>query len=218
MGKTESGGFISGQFPRLNCRGAPLWLRATYNPVFTADGKLNKIVKFASDITEQVLRNQREQNAAEHAWDMAAQTRGSAQTGSSVIESSIRMIDKISLGMSSVSADIPLLNSQSDSIDGIIETISSFALQTRIIALNAAIEAARAGASGRSFGVVAAEVRNIAGSVSTATEKIERVVSDNNQLAKKILTGIEGGMKNTKDGVALMRQAGKVIASIQENS
>jgi len=126
-------------------------LRATYNPVFTADGKLYKIVKFASDITEQVLRNQREQNAAEHAWNMAVQTRGSAQTGSSVIESSIRMINRIALGMSSVSADISLVKSQSDSIDGIIETIRSFALQTRIIALNAAIEAARAGASGRSF-------------------------------------------------------------------
>ncbi|WP_290369457.1 methyl-accepting chemotaxis protein [Erwinia aphidicola] len=145
-------------------------LRATYNPVFTADGKLYKIVKFASDITEQVLRNQREQNAAEHAWNMAVQTRGSAQTGSSVIESSIRMINRIALGMSSVSADISLVKSQSDSIDGIIETIRSFALQTRIIALNAAIEAARAGASGRSFSVVAAEVRNLPASVSTATE------------------------------------------------
>jgi len=145
-------------------------LRATYNPVFTADGKLYKIVKFASDITEQVLRNQREQNAAEHAWNMAVQTRGSAQTGSSVIESSIRMINRIALGMSSVSADISLVKSQSDSIDGIIETIRSFALQTRIIALNAAIEAARAGASGKSFSVVAAEVRNLPASVSTATE------------------------------------------------
>jgi Methyl-accepting chemotaxis protein len=66
-----------------------------------------------------------------------------------------------------------------------VETIRSFAMQTRLIALNAAIEAARAGASGRSFAVVAAEVRNLAASVSAATEEIERVVVDNNLLAKK---------------------------------
>jgi methyl-accepting chemotaxis protein len=91
-------------------------------------------------------------------------------------------------------------------------------MQTRLIALNAAIEAARAGASGRSFAVVAAEVRNLAASVSAATEEIERVVVDNNLLAKKVLCGIEGSMSNTKDGVALMREAGEVIASIQINS
>ena len=135
-----------------------------------------------------------------------------------VIENSIRMIDRIALGMSSVSADISRLNSQSDSIDGMVETIRSFAMQTRLIALNAAIEAARAGASGRSFAVVAAEVRNLAASVSAATEEIERVVVDNNLLAKKVLCGIEGSMANTKDGVALMREAGEVIASIQINS
>lgn len=216
--KLNQGEFFSGQFPRLNSRGAPLWLRATYNPVFSPDGKLYKIVKFASDVTGQVLRNQKEQDAAVHAWDMAVQTRGSAQTGADVIENSIRMIDRIALGMSSVSADISRLNSQSDSIDGMVETIRSFAMQTRLIALNAAIEAARAGASGRSFAVVAAEVRNLAASVSAATEEIERVVVDNNLLAKKILCGIEGSMANTKDGVALMREAGEVIASIQINS
>ncbi|WP_423304236.1 methyl-accepting chemotaxis protein [Citrobacter freundii] len=65
-----------------------------------------------------------------------------------------------------------------------VETIRKFAMQTRLIALNAAIEAARAGASGRSFAVVAAEVRNLAASVSSATEEIEQVVASNSQLAK----------------------------------
>ena len=216
--KLNQGEFFSGQFARLNRRGAPLWLRATYNPVFSADGKLCKIVKFASDITAQVLRNQKEQDAAVHAWDMAVQTRGSAQTGGYVVENSIKMIDRIALGMSSVSADVSRLNSQSDSIEGMVETIRSFAMQTRLIALNAAIEAARAGASGRSFAVVAAEVRNLAARVSHATEEIERIVADNNLLAKKVLCGIEGSMANTKEGVALMREAGDVIASIQRNS
>ena len=216
--RLNQGEFFSGQFPRLNRRGEPLWLRATYNPVFNSKGQLYKIVKFASDVTEQVLRNQKEQNAAVHAWEMAIQTRGSAQAGADVIENSIRMIDKIAQDMNAVSTDIVRLNKQSDSIDGMVETIRGFALQTRLIALNAAIEAAKAGASGRSFAVVAAEVRSLAANVSGATEAIEKVVSGNNQLTRDVLKGIEISLDNTGQGVTLMREASEVIASIQRNS
>ncbi|PEI05694.1 pili assembly chaperone [Pantoea agglomerans] len=216
--RLNQGEFFSGQFPRLNRRGEPLWLRATYNPVFNSDGQLTKIVKFATDVTEQVLRNQQEYDAALNAWNMAVQTRGSAQAGADVIDSSIQMISRIAEEMSVVSADVTRLNSQSDSIDGMVETIRRFAMQTRLIALNAAIEAARAGTSGRSFAVVAAEVRSLAASVSSATEEIERVVAGNNQLAREVLRGIETSLANTGQGVLLMREAGEVIASIQKDS
>ncbi|KAA5945904.1 PAS domain-containing protein [Pantoea sp. Bo_2] len=216
--RLNQGEFFSGQFPRLNRRGEPLWLRATYNPVFNSDGQLTKIVKFATDVTEQVLRNQQEYEAALNAWNMAVQTRGSAQAGADVIDNSIQMISRIAEEMSVVSADVTRLNSQSDSIDGMVETIRRFAMQTRLIALNAAIEAARAGASGRSFAVVAAEVRSLAASVSSATEEIERVVAGNNQLAREVLRGIETSLANTGQGVLLMREAGDVIASIQKDS
>jgi methyl-accepting chemotaxis protein len=99
-----------------------------------------------------------------------------------------------------------------------VETIRKFAMQTRLIALNAAIEAARAGASGRSFAVVAAEVRNLAASVSSATEEIEQVVASNSQLAKDVLCGIENSLMNTREGVTLMREAGEVMTSIQRNA
>lgn len=216
--KLNQGEFFSGLFPRLNRRGELLWLRATYNPVFDSNGQLYKIVKFATDVTKQVLRNQQEHDAAIHAWNMAIETRSSAQAGSDVIDSSIRMIDRISQDMNLVSADVSRLNNQSASIDEMVGTIRGFATQTRLIALNAAIEAARAGASGRSFAVVAAEVRTLAASVSSATKDIEQVVSANNQLAREVLKGIETSLVNTVQGVALMREAGEVINSIQQNS
>ncbi|MEC5975148.1 methyl-accepting chemotaxis protein, partial [Enterobacter hormaechei] len=216
--RLNQGEFFSGQFPRLNRQGDPLWLRATYNPVFNSDGQLYKIVKFATDVTGDVLRNQREQEAAVHAWDMAVQTRGSAQNGASIIESSILMIDRIAQGIGAVSTDVSRLNNQSESIDGMVETIRKFAMQTRLIALNAAIEAARAGASGRSFAVVAAEVRNLAASVSSATDEIEQVVASNSQMAKDVLSGIENSLMNTREGVTLMREAGEVMTSIQRNA
>jgi len=216
--RLNQGEFFSGQFPRLNRQGDPLWFHATYNPVFNSDGQLYKIVKFATDVTADVLRNQREQEAALHAWDMAVQTRGSAQNGASVIENSILMIDRIAQGMGAVSTDVSRLNNQSESIDDMVETIRKFAMQTRLIALNAAIEAARAGASGRSFAVVAAEVRNLAASVSSATEEIEQVVASNSQLAKDVLSGIENSLMNTREGATLMREAGEVMTSIQRNA
>ncbi len=216
--RLNQGEFFSGQFPRLNRQGDPLWFHATYNPVFNSDGQLYKVVKFATDVTADVLRNQREQEAALHAWDMAVQTRGSAQNGASVIENSILMIDRIAQGMGAVSTDVSRLNNQSESIDDMVETIRKFAMQTRLIALNAAIEAARAGASGRSFAVVAAEVRNLAASVSSATEEIEQVVASNSQLAKDVLSGIENSLMNTREGVTLMREAGEVMTSIQRNA
>lgn len=135
-----------------------------------------------------------------------------------MIDNSIRVINRIAENMNVVSADISRLNSQSVSIDGMVETIRGFAMQTRLIALNAAIEAARAGASGRSFAVVASEVRTLAASVSGATEEIERIVSGNHQLAREVLRGIEVSLENTGQGVTLMREAGEVITSIQQNS
>ncbi|WP_394546505.1 methyl-accepting chemotaxis protein [Pantoea ananatis] len=216
--RLNQGEFFSGQYPRLNRNGETIWLRATYNPVFDAEGRMYKIVKFASDVTEQVLQNQQENDAAQHAWKMAQQTRESSVTGADVIEDSVRTMAEIAKEMNSVSADVFGLNGQSDRIADMVHTIRNIAEQTRFIALNAAIEAARAGTSGRSFAIVAAEVRTLAARINEATEEIGRVVSSNNQLAKKVLEDIENNLKNTARGVNLMRQAGEVIASIQSNS
>lgn len=65
---------------------------------------------------------------------------------------------------------------------------------------------------------MAAEVRALAASVSGATEEIEQVVSNNNQLAREVLKGMELNQKNTEQGVILMREAGEVIAIIKKNS
>ena len=91
-------------------------------------------------------------------------------------------------------------------------------MQCRHMEMNAAMEGEGAGTAVRSFGAVAAEVRSLAASVSSATEEIERVVAGNNQLAREVLRGIETSLANTGQGVLLMREAGEVIASIQKDS
>ncbi|MDC6705807.1 hypothetical protein OEZ83_25925 [Leclercia adecarboxylata] len=105
-----------------------MWLRENYKPDIKSDGQLYKNVKFATDVTADVLRKQREQEAAVHEWDMDVQKRGSAQKGANVIENSILKIDRIAQGMGAVSTDVSRRNNQSESIYGMVETIRKFAM------------------------------------------------------------------------------------------
>ncbi|MDC6700807.1 hypothetical protein [Leclercia adecarboxylata] len=75
-----------GKYKSKKRKGENMWFRATYKHVFNSDGQRYKIVKFDTDVTADVMRNQREQEDAVNAWDMDVKKRGSAQNGANVIE------------------------------------------------------------------------------------------------------------------------------------
>ncbi len=214
----NAGKFFSGLFERLAKNGAPIWLNATYNPVFDARGRLYKIVKFASDITAQVLHQQAESVAATFAYDISVKTDASAQHGAQIVQNTVELVQGIAGEINSASDAILAVNKESEQIANIVQTIRGIADQTNLLALNAAIEAARAGEQGRGFAVVADEVRSLAARTAQATVEIVDVVKRNNQLSQAAVTNMAISREKVEEGVMLANQAGHAIAEIRDGA
>ena len=216
--RLRRGEFVVDRFKRLDAHGRDVWLEASYNPVIDAHDRLYKVVKFATVITDQVQQEQAVSEAASVAFETSRHTDDTARKGAAVAQQTVEVMRALATQMQEAVKGIEALDNQSQVIGTIIKTISGIAEQTNLLALNAAIEAARAGEQGRGFAVVADEVRQLASRTSKATEEIVGVVQQNQQLAGEAVTVIENGRRQAEQGLELAGQAGQVIVDIQDGA
>jgi len=216
--KLRRGEYVAERFKRIDAHGRVIWLEASYNPIFDAHDVLYKVVKFATVITDQVNQEQAVAEAADIAFNTSLSTDASARKATDVVTQTVNVMRGLESSMQEAAEGIQALDTQSRVIGSIIKTISDIAGQTNLLALNAAIEAARAGEQGRGFAVVADEVRQLASRTSTATEEIARVVQQNEQLAQAAVAIIDTSKRQAEQGLSLADETGNVIVEIQEGA
>ncbi len=139
-----------------------------------------------------------------------------AEHGAEVVEKSISVMHRIAERVQSSAKTVETLGQRSDEIGAIVGTIEDIADQTNLLALNAAIEAARAGEQGRGFAVVADEVRALAERTTKATREIGQMIKTIQQETKTAVSAMEEGVYEVEQGTGEAARSGEALRKIQD--
>ncbi|MCF5734331.1 HAMP domain-containing protein [Pseudomonas syringae] len=157
---------------------------------------------------QEVARN------AEEASEAAVTADRQARDGERVVNEAIAQIERLASAVGNSSEAMGALKQESDKIGSVLDVIKSVAEQTNLLALNAAIEAARAGEAGRGFAVVADEVRSLAQRTQKSTEEIEALIARLQSGTQQATTVMDSSRELSTSSVELTRRAGGSLESI----
>ena len=153
---------------------------------------------------------------AEHASAAANEADQQARMGDQVVGEAIHRIEQLAQQMDRCLASMRHLANESQRIGSILDVIKSVSEQTNLLALNAAIEAARAGEAGRGFAVVADEVRGLAQRTQQSTEEIEQLIASLHQGTDEVTSLLDSSRSLTEQSVELSRRAGAALGEITQ--
>ena len=163
-----------------------------------------------SATVQEVARN------AEQASQAANEADGQARLGDQVVGEVIVQIERLAAEVSRSSEAMNGLQQESNKIGSVMDVIKAVAEQTNLLALNAAIEAARAGEAGRGFAVVADEVRGLAQRTQKSTEEIEALIAGLQNGTKQVAAAMRSSCSLTDSSVELTRKAGNSLGNITQ--
>ena len=152
--------------------------------------------------------------SAGQAAQTAESARGRAQDGARAVSEVVRCIDGVRKDAMAVKEDMSLLGKQADGIGSIMNVISDIADQTNLLALNAAIEAARAGEAGRGFAVVADEVRKLAEKTMTATKEVGDAIRGIQHSTQQNIRNVDAAGKAIEEATGLAGTSGDTLEEI----
>lgn len=153
---------------------------------------------------------------AGHASEQSDKTKNKANDGSTLVGNVVKAIRAVETTASTMQVNIKELGQQAESIGGVMNVISDIADQTNLLALNAAIEAARAGEAGRGFAVVADEVRKLAEKTMTATHEVGGNITAIQESTKHTVSAVGEAVKAVQEATTLAEQSGQALDEIVE--
>lgn len=194
--------------------------RALGNRVILVREKSNQLASAASDTSLSISRLassvQQVATHVENANQVSEQASRTANAGEDAVAKTIAGMKAISESMSGIRSTIRVLDERSGAIGAIIEVIDDIAEQTNLLALNAAIEAARAGEAGRGFAVVADEVRKLAERSAKATREIGDLIKGIQSETAQAVSVTQQSASKVDEGAQLASHTGEVLGQIKQ--
>ena len=191
-------------------------ISASNSSMHNSDEQANRTNSVAAAINELGAAAQEIAGNAAQASQHASSARLLAEEGQQVVERNIQAMNRLSDLIVSSSANIETLNDKTVNIGQILEVITSISQQTNLLALNAAIEAARAGEAGRGFAVVADEVRNLAHRTQESAQQVQSMIEELQVGARTSVETMDQSQRHSQDSMQIANQAGERLGSVTQ--
>ncbi|TPQ27209.1 methyl-accepting chemotaxis protein [Methylomonas koyamae] len=209
-------GKVSGYSQTLQ-RNAEVLLRAVENNSAGAQSQKEYIEQVASAMTEMAAAVQAVARNASQAAGAAAETDRQARAGQTVVQQAVGSINALAREIADAAGTVSNLENHVNDISSILDVIRSVSEQTNLLALNAAIEAARAGEHGRGFAVVADEVRTLASRTQSSTSEIQSMIEKLQSGSKQAVVAMNASRTLAEQSVEKAQASGQALGAITQS-